>query len=94
MINILSQEIIEKNKLIDVGYCYSWDDSGSMHYQCLDGYPAYSKEFAEYGYEECLKDYPDNCWFIAERDGVYWCANGCNENHGVAAGWKIIKKNY
>lgn len=85
MINILSQEIIEKNKLIDVGYCYSWDDSGSMHYQCLDGYPAYSKEFAEYGYEECLKDYPDNCWFIAERDGIYWCANGCNENHGK--GW-------
>ena len=90
MKNILSQEVIERNKLV----CRKIQDR--EYWECPDGYPAYSKEFAEWGYEESLKMYPDSKygWFIAERNGVYWCANGCNANHGIAAGWKIIKKNY
>lgn len=88
MENTLDEKIIKQNNL------RSHTIQGTTYWECPDGYPAYSKEFAEHGYNECVKNYPEQTygWFLAERNGVYWTANGCNKNHGIAAGWKIIKE--
>lgn len=88
MRNILSEELIKKNDLVVLNL------QGDLLYRCQDGFPAYSKEFAEDGYEKCVKDYPNEKygWFLAERNGIYWTSNGCNKNWGIKAGWEIIKE--